>query len=232
MNPNNKLKLVHWNCNSLYNKQAELYNFFNIFEPDIICLNETKLSKNRFENEIYIKNHPKYKFLHKHRDDFLNGAGGVAIIVRNNLAFSINDELNNLNLELLCITIKLEHKDLYVVAYYNPPDAVLNEQLFSFLSNKHFILIGDLNAKSDIIGNSSSNRNGDILNNILLNNNIICLNDDSYTHISFNKENYSILDLAICSSDLYSNFDSFSCLDGFSLGSDQFHYSNSNKNQY
>jgi hypothetical protein len=41
-----------------------------------------------------------------------------------------------------------------------------------------------------------------------------------HTLTFFNKANYSILDLAICSSDLYSNFDSFSCLDGFSLGSD------------
>lgn len=78
----NTLNIFQWNCNSLFNKQTQFFNFISFFKPDIIILNETKLSKERFESELYIKNLSNYNFLHKHREEFINGAGGVAILVK------------------------------------------------------------------------------------------------------------------------------------------------------
>jgi exonuclease III len=40
-----QLKIVHWNCFKMTNtRQMELINFINIFKPDIVSLQEIKLS--------------------------------------------------------------------------------------------------------------------------------------------------------------------------------------------
>ena len=38
------LSISHWNCQSINNKKALFNKFLNDINPDIICLNETKLN--------------------------------------------------------------------------------------------------------------------------------------------------------------------------------------------
>lgn len=119
---NNSITIFHWNCNSIYNKQDIFYSFLNIYKPDIICLNETKLGETRARDEIYIKNHPHYHFFHKHRSGDVNGAGGVAIMIRkqNNFIFELDDTFDFLNLELLSVKIKTLKKEFTIISYYKP----------------------------------------------------------------------------------------------------------------
>ena len=43
-----KLKIIHWNANSINNKQEEFKKFIiDDLQPDIVALNETKLSEFR-----------------------------------------------------------------------------------------------------------------------------------------------------------------------------------------
>lgn len=79
---NNSFSLVHWNCNSLFNKQIEFTDFLNRFKPDIVSLNETKIGDDRFENEPILRDLTDYYLIHKARYREQNGAGGVAILIK------------------------------------------------------------------------------------------------------------------------------------------------------
>jgi exonuclease III len=73
LNNQSKLKIVHWNCNSINNKQEEFKYFIYKHKPDIITLNETKI--NDFNGNIIFNKFKDYNFLHKQRN-MQNGAGG------------------------------------------------------------------------------------------------------------------------------------------------------------
>ena len=54
------LKIITWNVNgftSLYNKNLnKLLNLFNIYQPDILCLQETKIQENLINDYKYLIN--------------------------------------------------------------------------------------------------------------------------------------------------------------------------------
>jgi len=64
-NVNNNFKIVHWNCNSINNKQDEFKLFIQKHKPEIILLNETKI--NDFNANIFFNQIFEYQFLHKQR---------------------------------------------------------------------------------------------------------------------------------------------------------------------
>ncbi len=109
-----------------------------------------------------------------------------------------------------------------IVAYYNPPDIDLSEEIFKILSNsnKDVILLGDLNAKSTASGGTSYNKNGEILDNVLFNHNLICINDREHTYYNFNGKSSDILDYCICSPSLFKNLESFKVLENHDMKSD------------
>ena len=78
----NSFDLIHWNCNSLKIKIEEFKWFCLKFNPQIISLNETKMSE---FNANYILNIDNYITIHKARSNAKNGAGGVALLVRKDI---------------------------------------------------------------------------------------------------------------------------------------------------
>lgn len=222
MKKTEKLLVTHWNCNAIFKKQYQFFSFLNLFKPDIVCLNETKISEFRANNEIIIKNHPNYYFFHKHRHHDINGAGGVAMMVRKSgsFKFEVSDFLDYLELETICLKININNKDVFIVSYYNPPDKPISEELFEKFSNNSILVLGDLNAKNCNISSDSYNFNTDLLNNIVNNQDLIFLNDQSPTHTNFSSLEESILDYAIASPDIYELFDNFKVYDEFKMGSD------------
>jgi exonuclease III len=122
-NVNNNFKIVHWNCNSINNKQDEFKLFIQKHKPEIILLNETKI--NDFNANIFFNQIFEYQFLHKQRCA-KNGAGGVAILIKRGINFSLSSIFDHLNIELLAINVKINNKNIQVVSYYNPPDVKLS----------------------------------------------------------------------------------------------------------
>ena len=83
-NTNNKFNLINWNANSLNNKIDEFKLFCIKLNPQIISINETKM--NEFMTN-YILNVENYTTVHLARNE-RNGAGGVALFIRNDIKFS------------------------------------------------------------------------------------------------------------------------------------------------
>lgn len=145
----------------------------------------------------------------------------MAILIRKNLDYSTLD-LGELGLEIIGINLKIENTDLSILTYYNPPNKSLSKEIFNKLGNKNFILLGDLNAKSPVLGCVSTNENGLILEDILIDNNIICLNNKKPTYTNFSSLESDILDIALASSSTFKYFKSFQVLDNYDMGSDHY----------
>jgi len=213
-----QLKISHWNCNSLNNK-LEIFNIFiKTFQPLIVSLNETKMCLDSYLSTSF----SNYFFIHKHRK-LQNGAGGVGLLINKQLKFTQNYDFDDLNCEILAINININNKNIIILSYYNPPSSNvsnLSSEVFQRLLNKHFILLGDLNAKSNLIGCRGETSSGLKLLEILDSEEIILLNDGSHTYFNFNEKNSDILDLAICSRSLHLNYDYFYTMSEWGMGSD------------
>jgi exonuclease III len=117
MNKNkiNNTIITHWNCNSINNKIEEFKLFLNTNKPDIISLNEIKnieIKANFLFNKIN-----NYSFIHKHRENNKNGGGGVAILIKNNFKFATLNIFDHLNLEILCIKVKISSFEMLFISF-------------------------------------------------------------------------------------------------------------------
>ena len=82
-----QLRAVHWNCFKLtQQRQFELKHFLNIIKPDIVSLQEIKLSE---EEANLCLNFPEYSAYIKTRDSNSKKGGGVAILISFNALFRI-----------------------------------------------------------------------------------------------------------------------------------------------
>jgi exonuclease III len=215
----NNLRLVHWNCNSLNNKIDEFKDFCFTNKPHVISLNETKLSEDRADYILQIDN---YNVIHKTRNSGKNGAGGVALLIREDINFSECKIFDNLEIEICAVNIMINKNEVCVLSYYNPPQKELSEKVFEILkeTKTKFILMGDLNAKTTLWEAEINNSNGDILDEIILNNDCLIMNNKESTHYCFNGKTESILDYCIVSSNIHKLFDSIEVLKNNDMTSD------------
>ena len=100
----------------------------------------------------------------------------------------------------------------------------MSKELFEKISSFNFILLGDLNAKSKVFNRFcvNPNANGILLEDILIDNNIICLKNDYPTYLNFSSYDEDILDLGIISSSMFNDFEYFKVLSDVDMGSDHF----------
>jgi hypothetical protein len=104
----------------------------------------------------------------------------------------------------VAIKLSLHGIDLGVISIYNMPTCSIDSGVWGRLQNtqEDFILCGDLNCRSKVLGGVGSNSNGDLLENVILNNDFLVLNDSSPT---FNRKNYAeLLDYIISTSPIAS----------------------------
>ena len=172
-----KLNIIHWNCFKMTpNRSAELDSFIRQNKPDIISLNEVKLEEH---SANYYLNFENYKTIYKPRQKGSIFGGGVALLIKDQIEFMETNFFSSLKLELVEIKIKIEKNDCIIISYYNPPDQEPSIALFSALSRgpQEYLICGDLNSKSESFGCQSSNKNGKILENIIINNNCLIINE-------------------------------------------------------
>jgi CRISPR/Cas system-associated protein Cas7 (RAMP superfamily) len=79
------LTIIHWNANSITNKISEFEKFIiqNI-APDIISLNETKVSEFRANRIFKFQDN---QIINKSRCENKNGARGVAILIKKGINY-------------------------------------------------------------------------------------------------------------------------------------------------
>ncbi|CAF4794466.1 unnamed protein product [Pieris macdunnoughi] len=191
-------QIIQWNCRSAICNKNDLIHLHNIFEPFVSTLSETWLRP-----ELIFRI-PGYVIL---RQDWPDGYGGVAIVIKNNLPYSLfplpsfGDDLS--------VIAAIVNKICIVSIYFSRPNVNIFShlnQLFSILP-KPFLVLGDFNCQHQSWGSTSSNYYGDQLLDIIYSHCICILNTGLPTRVTGLSEGASAPVLSLCSPDLASTLD-------------------------
>ncbi|CAG5084237.1 Similar to RTase: Probable RNA-directed DNA polymerase from transposon BS (Drosophila melanogaster) [Cotesia congregata] len=162
---------INANCLQHNVRRFELFSRIEQYNPDIVLISETKLTKNH-----YIQSHD-YTVIRTDRPNSKQG-GGTAIMIKNNIKHQIIKYPTSEKNELLEFTIvqllpsqHLEKKTFIISAYAtNSNRKIFIQELNDVLQrlnlhnqNHFFILAGDLNARRKEWGDSKDNQRGKYL---------------------------------------------------------------------
>ncbi|RNA14238.1 AP-like endonuclease reverse transcriptase [Brachionus plicatilis] len=167
-------------------------------EPDFISLNET------FLNTSSIFSICNYQIIRS--DRIGKRGGGSALCVKSHIKGHQLDTTEFNETTGFITTIK-PNFEIAIFSLYSSPTTPLDEKFFEYVIKnfKHFIIIGDFNAKHTRWSCDSNNQKGKKLEAIIQKYNLFILNNSSPTYIRGN----SVIDLTIGSSNLTQFFDSF-----------------------
>ncbi len=219
------LKIFHWNCFCLTRaKVIELRDYVNKFSPDIVSLNELKMSEETANLMMRFDGYASYfKVRNKH-------GGGVAIIIK---ILIPHVQILNLNpdMEIVGVTVNLKKSKFDVYSLYNPPSVLIPYDFFInlFESKIDFVLVGDLNSKAISLGCKQYDRNGKVIEKILSDTDFVVHNNScptfrrERTKTGSDAEVYEeILDLCLSSGSLSNQLFEFKVLLSNDMTSDHY----------
>lgn len=190
---NNKLNFLNWNANSIKNKKSEFMHILNDLKIDIAFVTETKL-----QDKIKFKL-PGYQIYRKDRN---TRGGGVAIIAKKSLVHFEVQCIKTLHMETCAIKLKYSNHYITLICVYNPPQhnkpLIQKELKKLFNIDKKVVMCGDFNAKHISWNCPVNNRDGNILNNYIINSDLLLLHPFDFTFYPDTGARPSTLDLVIC----------------------------------
>lgn len=184
------LTVSSWNANGLSNKKAQLIQFLQDHRIDIMLLNETKLTT---QDKLKVKD---YSIVRRDRQNNQR-AGGVAMLIRNEVPYQIINTNNN-DSSIEHVTIKLKD-DTYITCVYNQPRNKYSRQdLLNLLDiGQKVLLIGDLNARHTTWNNRLNNRNGNTLFDVSQIHPIVIMYPSNHTHFPTNGSQPTTIDIIV-----------------------------------
>ena len=208
-----KIKILQLNINGIQNKIAELTQLTHESSPDIITIQESKLST--ASNKINI---PGYITIRKDRQNKVGG--GLITYIREEIPFTEFDTTQYTNkitsnqYEIQITSINLSTtKRFHITNLYIPPrdcntittneDQELDHLFTKLFSLTNNIITGDLNAHSSLWHSSLTDHRGKIISGIIQNSDYTCLNTNTSTRIPFDRtQNKTSPDVTIIPSEL------------------------------
>uniref|UniRef100_A0A1B0CBY7 Reverse transcriptase domain-containing protein n=1 Tax=Lutzomyia longipalpis TaxID=7200 RepID=A0A1B0CBY7_LUTLO len=186
-------KIIQYNINGFYNNFVDLNLLSKDYDPLIFALQETHLtgrSTPTFSGfQIFWKNHPSN-----------TAKGGTAILTKSSLQAS--EVPLRTSLECTAVQTRIHGKNLTVCSLYlNPNERINYENLQNLLSQlpTPFLILGDYNAHSTTWGCISTNTRGRVIERFVFENDLVVMNNGSFTHISSSYGSLAAIDLSICS---------------------------------
>ena len=213
----NLIMISHQNIRGYNTSKPELQAFLEDHSPDVVTLNETMTKKG------YNYSMPNYTVLTADRND--RQGGGVAIMLRNNLAY---EEIDNITLtqgtdnEQLTVAIRIgTNQKLFISTVYCPSGHPSMELIDGLCEDRdQVILTGDFNSKHIELGNKVNNGSGLTLLEATERNHLTLINDGTPTYIKATSGKEDILDLMFISKTIRPYFRDFWV--GDNHGSDHF----------
>ena len=190
---------MQWNLESYKTKFTNLKCILHKFQPTCVALQET-LHKGR-----QVKPPSQYKIITSEITRQDNHERGTALLIHNSYN---NDELQ-LNTRLQVCAAKLYLDTTYTLCSLCLPHIEINEQEIIQLINQlsaPFIIMGDMNARSRIWGDTTRNNTGKILEEILQDSDVVIINDGTNIHYHRQTNTFSGIDLTVCSLDCQVDF--------------------------
>lgn len=191
------LRILQWNARSLIANGQEFKSYIDQsdFKPDIICIQESWLKVGvDFKLHQYIEV----------RCDRSGGVGGGCVtFIKNNINFRIV-EIGKEEEEFVIVEVFTNQGKICIINYYNPCKRLEVEKirLRVGINSRHLIVCGDFNAHSTVWGARKTDMNGEIMEQIMEEANLVCINDGRGTRIDVYTGKMSALDITLVSSEL------------------------------
>lgn len=192
---NKLLNLLLWNAQGISNsnKQVQFASLLNEKRVDIFVLCETFLNEH---HELKFNNYTIY------RSDRASHAGGVAIGVKKGIKHNPLRDYPTTTIENVSIELIVNGKNTTITAAYSPKytNQFRNDIELICPNNKHFIILGDLNAKHPSWNCSSANKAGTVLFDTINSNNFYLQHTDEPTHLPHAGTTPSTIDVVLTNS--------------------------------
>ena len=161
----------------------------------IILLNDTRLHD---KVEFDIDGFSTYRRDHSSNTHF---AGGVAILVPDQLTVIEINTAKNLPIETLILDITVDNMKLRICTTYPHPGQLLSEDLFDLLDSMNSanvtVLMGDLNCHLGLLPNHIVNRSGHVLKNLIDTYGYKMMNDLELTYFCNSSSREELLDICL-----------------------------------
>lgn len=207
--------ILQWNARSLIANGQEFKKVVDELEvlPDVMCLQETWL---RTHLEFVT---PGYNSIRCDRIE--KQGGGCVTFIKHTIAYR---QINVPN-EFECIIIEIcsPRGDIKLVNFYNPCKK-LSMQTFRMISenvSRREIWCGDFNAHNTLWGSDHTDNNGEIVEELIEERSLVCLNNGSGTRVNVTRNTVSCLDLTLVSGNM-SNICEWNVKNDTNIGSDHF----------
>ena len=114
----------------------------------------------------------------------------------------------NTNLQAVAVNVTLSKK-VTICSIYLPPNDVLSKNSLVNLINQlpqPFMLVGNFNGHSKVWGCSDTNDRGELIEDVIAENDLCLLNEKQPTYLHPPTENYYAIDLSLCHPNIYLDF--------------------------
>ena len=186
---------MQWNVRGFYPQRPFLLHAIDTIYPHILCMQETHLKQQH--------NATLPSFQQPIRVDRLDQqGGGVAVFVKQGLPFTKIDLTTNL--EAVALIIHYPNRTITICSLYIPPNYSninLHTELNSLIKQlpHPLVLCTDANAHHEIWGSPISDGRGNIIYNIIEDQNLVLLNSGEPTYLTNNGKLAIILTLTCLS---------------------------------
>ena len=174
--------ILQWNARSLIANGQEFRQFIYSQQekPDILCLQESWLKPNL---DLIIKGYVSVR-----RDREEGTGGGCVTFVKEGIPYRVIDI--GVEMESIIIEVWVGKRKLGIINFYNPCRKLDIKKLEEMegKSNGNTVWCGDFNAHNSLWGSEKNDRNGEIVEELLDGQNLVCVNDGKRTRIDVNWE--------------------------------------------
>ena len=195
--------ILQWNLRGLRKNYPELNLLIGTLNPNVLCLQETKLPTD--ENVFEIRNFSGYHHIHSSGEI---ACGGTSIFIKSS---KIHQKIPLTSpLQAVAVRVTL-HKPVTICSVYIPPLYKPSLAQFHRLVEqlpRPFFLVGDFNAHNPLWGSTRMDRQGKgkIIEDLLTQTDMCFLNDGSPTYMCPATLKVSCIDLTLCDPTTRSDF--------------------------
>ena len=202
-----KKSIIQRNCRGLRANYNEILILMSLFSPSVICLQETFLKQS---DNISFRDLNMFNYI---CPDGQRASGGTAIMVKSSVPHSQFDL--NTNLQAVAVNVTVSKKITICSIYLPPSDVLSKNSLVSLIDQlpQPFILVGDFNGHSKAWGCSDTNDRGEIIEDVIAENDLRLLNEKTTYISSPPTGNYYTIELSLCNPSIYLDFDWSVCDD-------------------
>lgn len=209
------LVILQWNARSLVANGLEFKGYLNKMEekPDVICVQESWLKP---KLDFVIKGYVSVR-----RDREEGNGGGCVTFIKSEMQYRMVGK--GREMEYVVVEVWKGDKSVVIINFYNPCRQMTLEDMLKIegQSRERVIWCGDFNAHSSMWGGSVTDRNGKVVEELMDEMNLICMNDRGGTRVDMRTGQEAVLDLTLVKSRLGGKIN-WKVLRKCTIGSDHF----------